>query len=69
MPATAAAISCRRIMLSLHMNVGSVMLEHFPAKACPGLDPGWEPVRCRKRDQCKNLERVPDSEGTGTASV
>ena len=22
--------------------------KHFPAKACPGLDPGWEPVRRRK---------------------
>jgi hypothetical protein len=20
------------------------MLEHDPEKACPGLDPGWEPV-------------------------
>ena len=32
--------------------------QHFPAK--------WEPVRRRKCGQCKNLERVPDSEGTGT---
>jgi len=32
--------------------------ERFPAKACPGLDPGWKPVRVRKTRQ-KNLEPVP----------
>src|SRR5947208_1195776 len=25
--------------------------EHFPPKACPGLDPGWAPVRRRKCDK------------------
>jgi hypothetical protein len=33
--------------------------EHFPAKACPGLDPGWEPVRRRKCDKTKEIERFP----------
>ena len=35
------------------------LLERFPAKACPGLDPGWRPVRVRKTRQIKNLEPVP----------
>jgi hypothetical protein len=26
------------------------------AKACPGLDPGWKPVRIKKMRQIKNLE-------------
>jgi hypothetical protein len=29
--------------------VGS--LERFPAKACPGLDAGWMPVRVKKTRQ------------------
>jgi hypothetical protein len=28
----------------------------FQAKACPGLDPGWKPVRVKKARQIKNLE-------------
>ena len=31
----------------------------FPAKACPGLDPGWRPVRVKKARQIKNLKPVP----------
>ena len=27
------------------------MLERFRAKACPGLDPGWMPVRVKKTRQ------------------
>jgi hypothetical protein len=27
------------------------LLEHFPEKGCPGLDPGWAPVFRRKCDQ------------------
>jgi hypothetical protein len=33
--------------------------EHFPEKACPGLDPGWEPVFREKMRQIKNLDRYP----------
>jgi drug/metabolite transporter (DMT)-like permease len=35
--------------------------EHFPEKACPGLDPGWRPVFRRKCDHRKKLERDTDS--------
>jgi nickel/cobalt exporter len=42
-------------------------LEHFPAKACPGLDPGCEAVRRRKCDQTKESRACPDSNGTGHA--
>jgi hypothetical protein len=31
-------------------------LERFQAKACPGPDPGWKPVRVKKTRQIKNLE-------------
>src|SRR4030095_2166376 len=47
----------------------------FSGAACPGLDPGWKPVRVRKTRQ-KNLEPRSDSIGakrllsrTETASV
>jgi hypothetical protein len=33
--------------------------EHDPEKACPGLDPGWEPVFGRDHAQSKNLESDP----------
>jgi hypothetical protein len=33
--------------------------EHFPEKACPGRDPGWEPVFRRKCDKIKTLDRFP----------
>jgi hypothetical protein len=36
-------------------------LKRFPAKACPGLDPGWVPVRARKTRQIKNREPRFDS--------
>ncbi|UPJ48826.1 hypothetical protein IVB30_38480 [Bradyrhizobium sp. 200] len=39
----------------------------FPAKASPGLDPGWEPVRVTKTRQIKNLESRSDSIGTEKA--
>src|SRR5229473_2258535 len=39
----------------------SVVLERFQAKACPGLDPGWKPVRVKKTRQIKNLEPRFDS--------
>jgi hypothetical protein len=29
------------------------MLERFQAKACPGFDPGWMPVRVKKTRQMK----------------
>ena len=38
-----------------------VVLERFQAKACPGLDPGWRPVRVKKTRQIKNLEPRVDS--------
>jgi hypothetical protein len=31
-------------------------LKRFPAKACPGLDPGWIPARVKKTDQNKKIE-------------
>ena len=33
----------------------------FPAKACPGLDPGWMPVRRRKCDHTKKWSSRQDS--------
>jgi len=36
----------------------------FPAKACPGLAPGWGPVRARKARHIKNPE--PRSNAIGT---
>src|SRR5712672_901790 len=35
--------------------------ERFQAKACPGLDPGWKPVRVKKTRQIRNLEPRFDS--------
>jgi hypothetical protein len=29
-------------------------LEHDPEKACPGLDPGWEPVFGKDHAQTRN---------------
>jgi len=45
------------------------LLKRFPAKhalgldpgACPGLDPGWRPVRVKKTRQINNLEPRLDS--------
>jgi hypothetical protein len=37
------------------------MSERFQAKACPGLDPGWRPVRVKKTRQIENLEPRFDS--------
>src|SRR5713101_10128327 len=31
----------------------------FQAKACPGLDPGWEPVRVKTTRQNKKREETP----------
>jgi hypothetical protein len=39
----------------------SKLLKRFQAKACPGLDPGWTPVRVKKTRQIKNLELRFDS--------
>jgi hypothetical protein len=44
-------------------------LERFRAKACPGLDPGWRPVRVKKTRQTKNLEPGFDSIETEKALV
>jgi arsenate reductase len=41
------------------------ILERFRAKACPGLDPGWLPVRVKKTRQINNLEPRFDSIETG----
>src|ERR1700722_6069827 len=43
------------------------LLERFRAKACPGLDPGWIPVRVKKTRQNNNLEPRSDSIGTEKA--
>jgi hypothetical protein len=32
----------------------------FQAKACPGLDPGWSPVRVKKTRQNKRPEHDPE---------
>jgi putative tricarboxylic transport membrane protein len=37
-----------RILSGIRLRGG---IEHFPEKACPGLDPGWAPVFRRKCDQ------------------
>jgi hypothetical protein len=39
--------SPKRALQSL-ANFGFGTLERFQAKACPGLDPGWTPVRVKK---------------------
>jgi len=36
--------------------IAASTLERFPAKACPGLDPGWIPVRVKKTRQDKEIE-------------
>jgi hypothetical protein len=46
---------------------GKAGLERFRAKARPGLDPGWIPVRVKKARQNKNLESRSDSIGTEKA--
>jgi hypothetical protein len=47
------------------LNKSSDGSERFRAKACPGLDPGWVPVRVKKTRQIKNLEPRFDSIETG----
>src|SRR6266545_5694120 len=44
-------------------------LAHIPAKACPGLDPGWAPVRRQGHAPMNNSRARPDSVGTGRALV
>jgi len=41
----------------------------FQAKACPGLDPGWKPVRVQKTRQIRNPEPRFDSIETGLQRV
>jgi hypothetical protein len=53
----------------LSMSPRRLDLERFRAKACPGLDPGWIPVRVKKTRQNKNLEPRSDSIGTEKAIV
>jgi hypothetical protein len=43
--------------------------EPFRAKACPGLDPGWKPVRVKKTRQIKKLEPRFDSIETEQAHI
>jgi hypothetical protein len=40
-------------MISIAVGTGFHVrvLERFPAKACPGRDPGWIPVRVKKTRQ------------------
>src|SRR5438445_10859169 len=40
-----------------------------PAKACPGLDPGWIPVRRQGHASTHKSRACPDSAGTGHALV
>src|SRR6266850_2968219 len=44
-------------------------LVHVSAKACPGLDPGWKPVRRQEHAPTHDSGACPDSEGTGHALV
>ena len=44
-------------------------LERFRAKACPGLDPGWIPIRVKKTRQNKNPEPRSGSIGTEKALI
>jgi hypothetical protein len=39
----------------------------FPAKASPGLDPGWGPVRVKQTRHIKNPEPRSDASGTEKA--
>jgi hypothetical protein len=39
------------------------ILEHVPEKACPGLDPGWEPVF--GKDHAPTMSRRFRMEGAG----
>jgi hypothetical protein len=34
-------------------------VEHFPAKACPRLDRGWEPVRRKNAIKQQQIEHDP----------
>jgi hypothetical protein len=47
----------------------STQQERFQAKACPGLDPGWGPVREGKTRQTTNLDPRFDSIETEKALV
>ena len=47
----------------------SLLARAFPAKACPGLDPGWRLVRVKKTRQIRNLESCLDSIKTEGASA
>src|SRR5712691_1122987 len=38
---------------------GEFAPEHFPEKACPGLDPGWAPVFRRKCGKIQNALNSP----------
>jgi hypothetical protein len=40
-------------------NAGAATPERFPAKACPGLDPVWVPVRLKKTRQNEMTASVP----------
>src|SRR5258708_5865543 len=41
----------------------AVRLAHVPAKARPGLDPGWTPVRRQEHAPLNDSRACPDSEG------
>src|SRR5260370_24631514 len=47
----------------------TAVLARFQAKACPGLDPGWTPVRVKKTRQIKNPEPRFDSIETEKARL
>jgi 3-methylcrotonyl-CoA carboxylase alpha subunit len=54
-------LSRRGEQYALHVGERTVLvaLEHFPEKACPGLDPGWTPVFRKEMRQTSNPERFP----------
>jgi hypothetical protein len=51
-------IKCSALSDQARSLIGSIniALEGFPAKACPGLDPGWTPVRVKKTRQTREIE-------------
>jgi len=51
----------------LECATGEARLAHVPAKACPGLDPRWTPVRRQEHAPNEESRARSDSEGTERA--
>ena len=61
MPPEANGVRPKCYPLAAEIRAAPMRLERFQAKACPGLDPGWRPVRGKKTRQIQNPERRFDS--------